>query len=638
MTALSLAALALRITVVLGAVAAINIARGRASAGSRHWLWMLALVGIAVMPLAEQFVPPLRLVSWNVATMPTTSLGVASFQQRTSPPSPQTAPIEPQAPVAPQGAAPIIATIGRTMPSVDLASAVAVLWAIGSLLLLARLIRVHIVARRVMRRSISAEVGPAADVPVRFSTEIDLPFTYGLIDPAIVLPRDAESWSAPQMQATLTHERAHARRGDGISLLVSQFVVALYWWHPVVWYAAREAAAERERACDDAVLRDGMRPSEYGQCLLAHADTISAWRSSPLATVMFGHSAGLGARVSALLDPAIDRSSGARPRLLTVAGVLGLVIVAGAAAPVTRPASLVKASIVPISAIVPVTPIDYRKTIVSTPEAEPSVCRQAMDSRQARTYRDASVYISGAGSTFNSGVTREIWTGLDCIAWLQFSGQVEASADEKSMIAISDGRFMAHDESPDGIREYSLTEGSSSLKLNGQTVSIGPAERQWIAMMVREYMRRTGKRVHERARAALAGGSIHALLAEAASVPRSEIRAEYLKEGFASTHDARAVEKFIHEGASLLDSSDSRAKFLVAVPAAYRSDVGVLQAMYEEASVIEPDVAVESVLAVTSPPRPLPASLQSWIEKIIDGIQVSERRAALRAYYLGVRP
>jgi len=44
------------------------------------------------------------------------------------------------------------------------------------------------------------------------------------------------------------------------------------------------------------------------------------------------------------------------------------------------------------------------------------------------------------------------------------------------------------------------------------------------------------------------------------------------------------------------------------------------------------------VLASTSPPRPLPSTLQPLVEKIIDGIQISERRTALRAYYLGLKP
>ena len=156
--------------------------------------------------------------------------------------------------------------------------------------------------------------------------------------------------------------------------------------------------------------------------------------------------------------------------------------------------------------------------------------------------------------------------------------------------------------------------------------------------MTREYLRRTGTNMHNRARRVLASGSIPALLAEAAAVPGTSVRAQYLIEGFASTRNARETAEFIHAGAALLDSLDSRAPFLTAVPVAYLNNPEVLEAIYAEASVIEPDGAVEAVVAKTDPPRPLSAALRPWMEKIIAGLSTSERRATLSAYYLGTKP
>ncbi|MEO8577626.1 MAG: M56 family metallopeptidase, partial [Gemmatimonadales bacterium] len=433
-------------------------------------------------------------------------------------------------------------------------------------------------------------------------------------------------------------------RRDGLALLVSQIVVALYWWHPLVWIAARAAATDRERACDDTVLRAGMRPSEYGQCLLAHADRLSAWNSGSLATVMFGHSAGLGARISALLDPTVDRSS-SRPKVRMIAGVLGLVIIAGAASPYSRATvldgistltpALVEASIIPSTAEVssPANPSVGSRAI----SADLNVCQQAKDYRRAKTYVGPSVHITGSGATFRDGVTKLIWTGMDCIGWIQYSGSIGAATGEEDIVVGSNGEFLAHNEGPEGTSEYRVSNRSSSLTLNGQNIPIGPNERRFIAGMVHEYMRRSGTRPRERARAALQSG-IPALLAEAAGVPQTDIRAQYLIEGFAATHDAQSVVRYIHQGAALLDSLDSRAPFLVAVPAAYKNNLAVLTAIYEEASVIEPDGAVDEVLDSTSPPRPLPASLQPLMRKIIAGISNSDRHAAMRAYYLGIRP
>jgi beta-lactamase regulating signal transducer with metallopeptidase domain len=645
MTALTLATLALRITLILGVVGIINSGRRRSSAGSRHWLWMLALAGVSILPLTARVTPPLRVVPWNRAT----EIAAPSVTARQSTlTAPELVSDERNVPAVTSPVIPdvTIAAIQPVSSSIDVSIAIAAIWILGTLLLIGRLIHAHVIARRVLRNSYLTKERPVESVPIRFSTEVDMPFTYGLVKPVIILPADADLWSASQMKATLTHEVAHAKRGDGLALLVTQCVVALYWWHPVVWIAARAAAADRERACDDAVLREGMRASEYGQCLLAHADAAFPWKSKPLATVMFGHSAGLCVRVAALLDPAIDRSSAVRPSAVVVAGILGFVVVVGAAAPrdlrttMSVSSSNVTQKALPLVAasIIPAAPRALVDPVGQSADVEPTVCRQTKDIKHARTYRDATVRITGAGGEFNNGVSREIWTGLDCIAWIQYSGQMEASVDERSMDVISDGLFLAHNEGPDGTLDYSQTGASSSMKLNGKSTTIGPAEQQWIAAMVREYLRRTGKRVHERARHALVAGSIPALLAEAERVPSSEVRAAYLVEGFASTLDGRAAAKFIEDGAALLDSSDSRGRFLLGVPPAFRSDVGVLAAIYREASLIEPDDPVEKVLASTSPPRPLPSALQPWMEKIIDGIQISERRTALRAYYLGLRP
>ncbi len=642
MTTLAIAALALRITLVLGAVGTINLARTRASAANRHWLWMLALAGIVIVPIAARIAPPLRFIPWGAsAPIPQASAAAtsqASVRATLQDVSPSIQPTVQSAPA--------IADVSR-VPSIQASTLIAVLWAAGSLLLIMRLLRAHIVARRIIHRSSATSIHSVHNIPVRFSNQIEIPFTYGLVHSLILLPHDAASWSRQQMDATIAHETAHALRGDGWALLVSQLVVALYWWHPLVWIAARAAATDRERACDDRVLRDGMRASEYGQC---HADRISAWKSSSIATVMFGHSAGLGARISALLDPTVDRSS-ARPRMRMVVGMLGLAIIAGAASPYSRDNSLekriatltpafVEASIIP-GATPTVPPV---KLSVAPSSAVPTnafsdlnVCQQAKDYRRARTYRDASVHIAGAGSSLRDGVTKEIWTGIDCIGWIQFSGPVDAASGEDDIVVGTGGGFLAHNEGPEGTSEYRVSSSSSSLTLNGQNIATGPKERQFITGMVHEYLRRTGIRARERARIALKSG-IPALLTEAAGVPRTNIRVQYLIEGFAATHDAQSVARYIHQGAQLLDSLDSRAPFLVAVPAAYKNDLTVLTAIYEEASVIEPDGAVDEVLNSISPPRPLPANLRPLMEKIIDGISNSDRHAAMRAWYLGIRP
>jgi len=639
MTLIELGSLALRIIVVIGAAAVVNSARQRANASSRHWLWMFALTGVVVLPLAQRAAPPVRVLPWR---------DTSPVIEMTAPPA-----NSPIAGVAfPEGRAvqsvtqvrqPSVTVEPRAGAKLSTAIIIMIAWSVGAIALLARLFVAHVRARGVVRRSRAWSM--PSTVETRVSDEIEMPFTYGLVRQVIVMPDAATTWGQSQLTATLLHEESHAARGDTIALLFSQIVCALYWWHPAVWYAARRAAAERERACDDAVIRQGIRASEYGQCLLSHAQSLTAWRASPVATVMFGHSAGLGARVVALLDPAIDRSAGLKPKLRVISGMAALVVVAGAAAPrsvesAARAIPGLKFSPVVSMAMLPVEETPHSATAkranVIAPAAD--VCRQAPDSRNSRTYTDSRVRITGAGSSTNNGVTREIWTGIDCIAWMEFNNGVNASKDERAIVVDGDGRFIAHNEGPGGTREYRLTSTSTSMTLNGNNVAIGPAEEAWIGEMTREFLRRTGQRVQERAHVALSKGRVRGLLGEVALIPRPRTRVEYLREGFAQTNSPESVVSFIHDAAALLDSSDNRGEFLVAVPHKYDTNVKVLQAIYEEASVIEPDGAVEEVLRSYPPPRPLPQSLTPLIEKMIAGLQTSERRAALNAYYLGIRP
>jgi uncharacterized protein (TIGR03435 family) len=46
-------------------------------------------------------------------------------------------------------------------------------------------------------------------------------------------------------------------------------VEALFWFHPLLWWVGRRLIDERERACDEAVLRSGSHPSDYAEGILA---------------------------------------------------------------------------------------------------------------------------------------------------------------------------------------------------------------------------------------------------------------------------------------------------------------------------------------------------------------------------------
>lgn len=94
-----------------------------------------------------------------------------------------------------------------------------------------------------------------------------MPMTWGVLRQFIVLPSSAVRWSNQRARAVLMHELAHVRRRDYLASLLRDAVCAFYWFHPLIWWAAREMDEDREQASDDAVIAAGHRPISYAEHL-----------------------------------------------------------------------------------------------------------------------------------------------------------------------------------------------------------------------------------------------------------------------------------------------------------------------------------------------------------------------------------
>ena len=99
--------------------------------------------------------------------------------------------------------------------------------------------------------------------------------TGGLWRQGILLPESAASWSRERRAVVLSHELIHVRRRDTLRHLMRRAVLALYWFHPLMWIASRLAMLASEKACDEEVLSLGTRPSEYARHLHVLATGLS---------------------------------------------------------------------------------------------------------------------------------------------------------------------------------------------------------------------------------------------------------------------------------------------------------------------------------------------------------------------------
>jgi len=329
-------------------VLALGITMGlrRAPAGARYIVWLATLVALLL-------VPPVS--SWSPLPLPILP-GVAAEALVSSP----------QAVAAPAASAPVsqsahasssptvIPTAARGELSV--ATKLLVAWSAVAALLAGWLLLGAFAVRRIVSRALTLNdeswLSPMYDVADRLdldhaprlvmSSAIEMPFACGILRPTIVLPASAEQWTDERRRVVLFHELAHIRRRDLLGHTLGRIVCAFYWFHPLVWSAAKHLRAESERACDDLVLAcGGARASAYANHLL---DIVTAVRvqGAPATALPMANKREFEGRMLAILDPAVKRATPSRAQTLVLTlglGALSLTIAAVAPARRATPPS-----------------------------------------------------------------------------------------------------------------------------------------------------------------------------------------------------------------------------------------------------------------------------------------------------------
>ena len=92
---------------------------------------------------------------------------------------------------------------------------------------------------------------------------------WGIWRPTIRIPQGLSSQLTPvQLEAVLLHELAHVGRCDNLAGTFVHIVVCIFWFHPLLWWMERRLIVERERACDEIVVRSGIQPEAYVAAIL----------------------------------------------------------------------------------------------------------------------------------------------------------------------------------------------------------------------------------------------------------------------------------------------------------------------------------------------------------------------------------
>ena len=150
------------------------------------------------------------------------------------------------------------------------------------------------------------------------------PGVFGILRPVLLLPEGiGERLNPAQLDAILAHEFCHVRRRDNLTSAIHMAVQAVFWFHPLVWWLGARLLEERERACDEEVLRLGSKPQVYAEGIL---NVCKLYVESPLSCVSGVTGANLKRRIEQIMTQRTGgRLSSTRKLLLAGAALLALI-------------------------------------------------------------------------------------------------------------------------------------------------------------------------------------------------------------------------------------------------------------------------------------------------------------------------
>ena len=216
--------------------------------------------------------------------------------------------------------------------------ALAAVWLAGALFFLIHSLREWFRVRAIARRAIELTAGREVEMlralerAESSSTRLALkatdtflePGILGIVRPVLLWPRTmGERLTDQQLQAVLAHERCHLRRSDNLTALFHLSIQTVFWFHPLVWWIGARLIAERERACDEAVIRGGSEPEAYAESILK---TCQFFVESPLTCVSGITGSDLKKRIEEIMtNESITTTALWKKTLLTTAGVFAFV-------------------------------------------------------------------------------------------------------------------------------------------------------------------------------------------------------------------------------------------------------------------------------------------------------------------------
>ena len=300
----------------------------RKSAAMRGFVWSMAIIGCLIVTIFSLTFP-----KWEVNVLPQVPIKFETPQltenaQSSAPSASLSDTVLPTQPHALTDKSSLLSTIQWT-------HCIGIIWICVSMFFLVRLIVGigaiwHLSIRSKDFSSAIRQLLPNwnQQISVRLIDRITVPMMWGIFHPVILLPTDAANWQTDRLRAVLLHETAHIKRRDWLMQTITQITCAMYWFNPVVWFAARRMRIAAEQACDDQVLNAGYHSTDYAQHLLDITRDVKISTMNSYAAVAMARSS----RIEGRLRTILAKNSNRHPVTKIVMGI-GLILLACIAVP-----------------------------------------------------------------------------------------------------------------------------------------------------------------------------------------------------------------------------------------------------------------------------------------------------------------
>lgn len=298
-------------TLCAGVAWLLALALRRNQAQVRYWVWFAAsakfLIPFSLLVGLGAFVP------WRTAATPSKTGWVAVAEQ-----------VGPLVTLPAVGAEVAVAANG---PNRSYATAALSLWFCGfaaiAVCWAARWKRIEELRRRATPLRIDSGIESA--VPIMSAPGLVEPGVFGFFRPVLLLPAGiTERLNQSQLRAILVHELCHVSRRDNLTAAIHMAVQGVFWFHPLVWWLGARLVVERERACDEEVLRLGNAPRVYAEGILK---VCRLYLESPLEFMPGVTGSNLKKRIETIMKNRIRRELGCGDKFLLA--IVGLTVVAG---------------------------------------------------------------------------------------------------------------------------------------------------------------------------------------------------------------------------------------------------------------------------------------------------------------------